>query len=143
MRKVVLVAIMAVMAVACSLKPEGAIVVDTPRGGWSLGEEVTLDYENLDSLSLYRLGVALRVESGKVEGPVTLRVGCVSPSGAYFESPVTLQAEEVHSGGSFTEIESPWVEGARFTEGGDYLFILTPEQELEGVWMAGVTIVKE
>lgn len=144
MRRVVFVALVALMAVACSPKPEGAIVVDTPRSGWLMGEEVTLDYENSDSLSLYNLGVALRMESGKVEGPVTLHVGCVSPSGGYYGSDVILHAEEVHSGGTFTEIETPWVNDACFMESGEYLFILSPmDESLDGVWMAGVTIRKK
>lgn len=142
MRRIVWLAMVVLWAVACSPKPEGAVVADTPRSRWHLGEEITIDYPNEDTLSHYNVGVTLRVESGKVEGPVSLQVGCVAPSGALFVSDVVLQAEEVHSGGSFTEIRAPWVEDACFGEMGEYLFILTPLEDLRGVWMAGVTIEK-
>jgi hypothetical protein len=142
MRRVVWIVLVALWAVGCTPKPEGAVVADTPRRGWEPHEEVAIIYDNTDTLSLYNVGVALRVESSRVEGPVSLKVECESPLGSRFESSVVLRAEGVHSGGSFTEIKAPWVEKALFGESGEYLFILTPEQELKGVWMAAITIEK-
>lgn len=143
MRRWMWIVLVALWAVGCTPRPEGAVVADTPRGGWHFGEEVAIDYTNSDTLSLYNVGVALRMESGKVDSaPMTFQVGCVAPSGAFFSSDVVLQAKEVHSGGSFTEIKTLWVENALFGESGDYTFILTPGLDVEGVWMAGVTIEK-
>lgn len=142
MRRGFVIALVALVAAGCTLRPEGAVVADTPRGTWEPHEEVAIFYDNADTLSLYNVGVALRVESGRVEGPVSVGVECESPSGKRFASSVVLRAEEVHSGGSFTEIRAPWVEQALFDERGEYLFLLTPEQTLRGVWMAAITIEK-
>ncbi len=129
------------MLAACSERPVGAVVADTPRDVWHAGEEVELRYESCDTLSLYDLSIVVRREANRAsEGSVSVRVQCTSPSGVDFESPVVILPEERHRGGSFAENLGEWIRGARFAEEGDYLFTITPTSDLQGVWSVGVKV---
>ncbi len=141
MRHFLPIVLLAILATSCVEKPIGAVVVDTPRGMWHEGEGVSVVYENMDTTSLYNLGVVLRREAGEAEESVRLSVAAVSPSGVRFESEVVVPAVARHSGGSFAESAGEWVEDARFGEVGEYNFTLTPTKDLKGVWTAGVKIV--
>lgn len=133
----IVVAVVLLM-VGCRVEPVGSIVADTPRKGW--GEAVELRYNNGDTLGMHTIGVVLSVENDLVAESVAIRVGCTAPSGTTTEGRLVLTAPERHSGGSFTELSAEWVSGARLAEMGDYIFRLTPEQEQDGVWMAGVNV---
>lgn len=136
----VVVALLALLAVGCSPQPVGAIVVDAPREEWRNGEELSLRYDNRDTLSLYNLGVVARLESSVAKESMTLVVGCVSPSGESYHSEVVLQAEEAQRGGSLRGYSAPWIEDAALAESGEYLFSIAPKEDLQGVWNVGVTI---
>lgn len=135
-----IVVAVAMLAVGCSERPVGAVMTDTPRDLWQMGESVSVVYENSDTLTRHTLGVVVRQEASRMEGAITLLVRCISPSGVSFESPVVVPAEERHSGGSFAESAGEWVNDARFEEQGEYTFTLTPTSDLRGVWMAGVEL---
>lgn len=138
MRVVAFVTLMVALMVGCSPQSVEAIVVDTPREAWR--ESVTLRHDNTDTLLVANVGVIARVESAKAEECMTLSIECQAPSGAHFESEVTLTPEEKQAGGSFREFRCAWVESAQFAERGDYLFRVTPTEMLDGVWTVGITI---
>lgn len=137
-REVVFVSMMVALMVGCCPRSVEAIVADTPREAWR--ESVTLRYVSTDTLLVANVGVVARVESAKAEECMTLSIECQAPSGAHFESEVTLTPEEEQRGGSFREFRCAWVESAQFAESGDYLFRVTPTEMLDGVWNVGITI---
>ncbi len=142
MRRWLSIVAVALTMVACSERPVGAAVTDTPRGEWLAGARVEVRYENCDTLSLYDVAVVVRREASATEVAMPLRVRCTSPSGVTFESGVVVP-EESHRGGSFTESVGAWIEDAHFAESGEYLFTFTPESDLRGVWSVGVELKVE
>ena len=140
MRLGVVVALVALLSEGCSPQPVGAIVTDAPREEWHEGESLSLGHDNLDTLTLYNLGVVARVEVASAKESMTLVVGCASPSGASYRSEVVLLAEKGQRGGSFKEYRGRWIEQATLAERGEYIFSVTPKEELQGVWNVGVTI---
>lgn len=137
--RVAVVALWLSLMVGCSEKPVGAVVTDTPRREWM--SPVTITYTNTDSLAVCNLAIVARVESGLVEKAFGLQVCLTAPSGRYFKSEVVLRAERRHSGGSFTELRSGWIEKGQLAEVGDYILTLTPVDTLSGVWSVGADIV--
>ncbi len=135
----VAVATLALVATGCTEKPVEATVVETPRKGWS--EVVEVKCSNSDTLSLKNIGVILRVENVAAERGVRIAVGCTSPAGVQFADTLVVMAEKRNSGGSFTDYGSEWIERARLSEQGEYLFTIAPVEPTFGVAMAGVTIV--
>lgn len=136
----VVVALLALMVAGCSPRPVDAIVADAPREGWHEGKNLSLGYNNSDTIAPYNLGVVARVESASAKESISLVVGCTSPSGVSYQSEVVLTAEEGQRGGSLKEYRGRWIEQATFAESGEYTFSLTPVESLQGVWNVGVTI---
>lgn len=134
------IAIVALLAVACSERPVGAVVTDTPRTEWSAEEVAELCYTNNDTLSLHNLAVVARWEAAHAEEALPLRIEVQSPSGATFGGEVVLTPSDKHRGGSFVEFSAAWIEDACFVEVGDYRFLLTPCQPTDGVWNVGVRV---
>ncbi len=135
-----LIAIVALLAVACSERPVGAVAADTPRTEWSAEEAVELCYTNNDTLSLHNLAVVARWEAAHAEKALPLRIEVQSPSGATFGGDVVLTPSDKHRGGSFVEFSAAWIEDARFVELGDYHFWIAPSQPTDGVWNVGVKV---
>lgn len=140
MLKGVLIAVVAMLTVACSERPVGAVVTDTPREVWHEGESVELSYDNRDTLSLFTLGVVARreVSYGGVALPLTVAV--TAPSGLHFAGEVVLLPNDKHRGGSFVELRAAWISEARLGEEGTYRFRITPQSPLQGVWTVGVSV---
>lgn len=132
-------ALVMVATVACSEQPIGAAVVDTPREEWSPEQRVELLYENVDTLGRYNLAVVARIENGRAENPLGMKVECLSPTGVAFESNVVLQATESSKGGSFVAYGAEWIFGAHLHETGTYRFTFSPTESCHGVWSVGVT----
>lgn len=131
-----LIAVVALLSVACSERPVGAAVADTPRAGWCDAVEVC--YHSSDTLSLVAVGFVARWEAAHAEEALPLRIEVQSPSGANYAGEVVLTPSARHTGGSFVELSADWIEDARFMELGDYRFLLTPCQPTDGVWNVGV-----
>ena len=135
-----LIAIVALLAVACSERPVGAVAADTPRTEWSAEEVAELCYTNSDTLSHYNLAVVARWEAAHSGEVLPLRIEVQSPSGATFGGEVVLTPSDKHRGGSFVEFSAAWIEDARFVESGDYHFWIAPCQPARGVWSIGVRL---
>lgn len=140
-KKSLLIAVVALLLGACTERPVGAAVTDTPRVGWS--DAVEVRYESGDTLSLFAVGFVVRQEAGHSEGVVPLRVVATAPSGVSVEGAVVLTPSDKHRGGSFVELSARWVEDARFGEVGDYRFSIAPQQPTDGVWSVGVRVEKK
>ena len=130
----------AMAVVACSERPVGAVIVDTPRSVWHTGESVEVRYDNSDTLALYNVGVVARQQTNDYSGAFPLRVVVTTPSGVVYGGEVILTPNGRNKGGSFVELSAEWVESARLGESGEYVFALAPQCDLSGVWNVGVQI---
>lgn len=140
MRKFWAIVAVAVVAVACSERPVGAVIVDTPRSVWHTGESVEVRYDNSDTLALYNVGVVARQQTNDHSGAFPLSVVVTTPSGVVYGGEVILTPNGRNKGGSFVELSAEWVESARLGESGEYVFALAPQCDLSGVWSVGVQI---
>ena len=140
MRKFWAIVAVAMVAVACSERPVGAVIVDTPRSVWHTGESVEVRYDNSDTLALYNVGVVARQQTNDHSGAFPLRVAVTTPSGVVYGGEVILTPNGRNKGGSFVELSAEWVESARLGESGEYVFVFVPQSDLSGVWNVGMQI---
>ena len=140
MRRLWAIVAVAMAMVACSERPVGAVVADTPRSVWHTAESVEVRYDNSDTLALYDVGVVARQQTSDNRGAIPLQVVVTTPSGSTYGGEVILTPSGRNKGGSFVELSSEWIEGARFGEVGEYVFALAPVSDLKGVWNVGLQI---
>lgn len=140
MRKFWAIVAVAMAVVACSERPVGAVIVDTPRSVWHTGESVEVRYDNSDTLALYNVGVVARQQTNDHSGAFPLRVAVTTPSGVVYGGEVILTPNGRNKGGSFVELSAEWVESAQLGESGEYVFVFVPQSDLVGVWNVGVQI---
>lgn len=139
--RVVAVALVALVALACEPKHNGAVVADVSPTGWSADQPVELRYHNLDSLTRRRIWVVARAEADHAHRPLRVEVGCVAPDSAELRGSVVLMPTK-HRGGSFVELRGLWIDQAVPALKGDYLFTLghTEPKPIEQLWSVGIEV---
>ncbi len=137
----VAVALVALVAMACEPKHNGAVVADVSPTGWSADQTVELRYHNLDSLTKRRIWVVARAEADHAHSPLRVEVGCIAPDSAQLRGSVVLMPTK-HRGGSFVELRGLWVDQAVPALKGDYLFTLShaEAEPIEQLWSVGIEV---
>lgn len=137
----VAVALVALVAMACEPKHNGAVVADVSPAGWSADQTVELRYHNLDSLTKRRIWVVARAEADHAHKPLRVEVGCIAPDSAELRGSVVLMPTK-HRGGSFVELRGLWIDQAVPALKGDYLFTLShaEAEPIEQLWSVGIEV---
>ncbi len=135
------VALVALVALACEPKYNGAVVADVTPTGWSADEVIQLRFPNLDTLAKRSVWVVARAEADHAYKPLRVEVGCMAPDSTELSGSVELRPTK-HRGGSFVELRGLWIEDAVPAKMGDYLFRISHSEEepIEGVWNVGVEL---
>ncbi len=112
------------------------VAADVPPAGWN--EPVTLLYSNTDTLTLKDVSLTLRhsVEVSPSEGDFLVET--VSPSKAGSYSTIRMKLDSPVSGNNLYETSVPLRGGVRLSETGDYVFTVTPLQDMRGVWSVAI-----
>ncbi len=112
------------------------VAADVSPAGWS--EPVTLLYSNTDTLTLKDVSLTLRhsVEVSPLESGFLIET--VSPSKAGSYSNLRMKFSSPVSGNNLYETSVSLRTGMLFSESGDYVFTVTPMQEVSGVWSIAI-----
>lgn len=125
--------------VSCMAPDTAQMVAVTPRG-WS--EPASVIVENVDTLSLRRLSVAVRYNNNFDEVTLPLTIKVLAPDGRVFEEE---QEFPIRQGGGATVVsvsESlPYRDDVLLSASGQYIFVFEPRAEVRGIEAIGVEIL--
>ena len=101
-------------------------------------------YENEDTLSLHRLGIAVRYNNAFKADTLSLHVHVLTPDLRSFEERITLQLRRPYTASAVATSEMrPYRKHSQLPQRGFYIFTLTPPYAVKGIEAVGITIEKE
>ena len=131
---------MALLCVGC-LAPRSADMASVDGCCWDSAAEIKI--ENIDTLSLRNIAVALRYNSNFRETVLPLNIKVVSPDGRTFNEPFTLHLEGVKRATTISQsVAIPYRLSALLATKGFYTFIIEPCAVVKGVEAVGVEITE-
>lgn len=136
----IVIALMAVMQ-SCTAPRTTEMTAVNPHE-WSKPCDVLI--ENEDTLSLNRIGIAVRYNNSFKVDTLTLQVQVSTPDLCSFEETVTLQLERPYTASAVASSEMrPYRKHSLLKQRGFYIFTLTPKYPVQGIEAVGITIEKE
>lgn len=138
MRGVHIVVFMVSIATMCGcIAPQNALMVGVDMHSWSREESLT--YENVDTLSLRNLNVALRYNDNFKRSTLPLKIAVTTPDARHFEEVVELQLAHPSTALTVATTESvPYRTNVVLNQKGSYTFSFEPQTEVQGVEAIGV-----
>ena len=134
--KHIFIAAMATVLTGC-LAPQNALMVNVDTHSWHTSESVV--FENLDSLAMRDLNIALRYNCRLKECLLPLKIAVTTPDARYFEEVIKLPIP--HDVGAFTAAKTvsiPYRSDVVLGQKGYYIFTFEPMAEMCGVEAIGV-----
>jgi hypothetical protein len=133
----ILLAIVAIVIVACGTTQRSVEMHDNERSVWSEYEDFY--YDNGDTLGKRDIAIVVRYGKGYVADSVALSILCVSPDSLVTEEPFTLHIP--HLADMRPEVETfPYRSNVVLRVKGSYMFRLTPLSEVDGIASVGLVI---
>ena len=133
----IIVAITAILVVACSTPQRSVVLHDTPADKGDIREEFY--YDNSDSLTQRDIAITLRYGNGYVADSVAVNILCVTPDSLVVEEPFTLHIPHI-SDLRPEEHTFTYRRNVVLATRGRYIFRLTPQQAVEGISSVGIVI---
>lgn len=131
---------MALLCVGC-LAPRSADMANVDGRCWESAAEIKV--ENIDTISLRNIAVAIRYNSNFGEATLPLNIKVVAPDGRTFEEPFTLHLEGVKRATTISQsVAIPYRLSALLATNGLYTFIIEPCAVVKGVEAIGVEITE-
>ena len=131
---------MALLCVGC-LAPRSADMASVDGRCWESAAEIKV--ENIDTISLRNIAVAIRYNSNFGEATLPLNIKVVAPDGRTFEEPFTLHLEGVKRATTISQsVAIPYRKSALLAMKGTYTFFLEPSLSVKGVEAIGVEITE-
>ena len=131
---------MALLCVGC-LAPRSADMASVDGCCWDSAAEIKV--ENIDTLSLRNIAVALRYNSNFRGTVLPLNIKVVAPDGRTFNEPFTLHLEGVKRATTISQsVAIPYRKSALLAMKGLYTFIIEPCAVVKGVEAVGVEITE-
>ena len=132
-----LLAVVAIVIVACGTTQRSVEMHDNERNVWSEYEDFY--YDNGDTLGKRDIAIVVRYGKGYVADSVALSILCVSPDSLVVEEPFTLHIPHI---GDLRPEEHTFVyrRNAVLSTKGRYLFRLRPDATIEGITSVGLAI---
>ena len=133
----VVVALVALVMVACGSTGRSVEMHDAPNGSWSTAED--FHYENVDTLSKRDISVVVRYSGEDVAESVELTILTISPDSMVVAEPFTLHIPQM---GDVRPAEHsfPYRRNVVLSSTGDYLFRLKPKAAAVGISSVGIII---
>ena len=131
--------VMVAMAIAmCGcFAPQNSLMVGVNMHSWSRAENLV--YENVDTISLRNLNIALRYNDNFKQTVLPLKIGITTPDARYFEEIVELQLQHPSTALSVATTESvPYRADVLLNQKGCYTFDFEPLSEVRGVEAVGI-----
>ena len=136
----IVIAIMAVMQ-SCTAPLTTEMTAVNPHE-WSKPCDVVIENDN--TLSLNKIGIAVRYNNSFKADTLTLQVRVSTPDLCTFEEMVTLQLERPYTASAVATSEMrPYRKHSLLKQRGFYIFTLTPQYPIQGIEAVGITIEKE
>lgn len=133
----ILLAIVAIVIVACGTTQRSVEMHDNERNVWSEYEDFY--YDNGDTLGKRDIAIVVRYGKGYVADSVALSILCVSPDSLVSEEPFTIHIP--HLADMRPEVQTfPYRRNVVLGTKGRYLFRLRPDATIEGITSVGLAI---
>lgn len=133
----IIITSLSALVMACNTPQQSVDMHDTTNEIWNITEEFY--YDNVDSLSMRDIAIAIRYGSGYVADSVAMDILCVSPDSLVVIEPFTLHIPHI---GDLRPSEQTFVyrRNAVLSTKGRYTFRLIPNQAVEGISSVGIVI---
>ncbi|MDD3108807.1 MAG: hypothetical protein PHV49_06335 [Alistipes sp.] len=125
------------------LAPQHAFVTEVDPAGWSSQDEVTVRFENIDTLSLRNLNLVVRYGNNFLYDRLNLSVTTITPAGFRWCDTVSIPLSDRQ-----LDLQSDhnhlYRRRMKLPERGSYLFqfrpVKMPQDTIRGIWAVGVDI---
>ena len=132
----ILVAIVASTLCSC-LAPHNVEMVDVDMESWHSAD--SLVYDNIDTLSLRNLNIAIRYNDNFKQSVLPLKIGITTPDSLYFEEEITLRTNRPRTSLAVATTESiSYRTDVVLNQKGCYTFSFEPLSEVRGVEAVGI-----